>query len=103
MRLAYVNLCGFRGYQKAVHFEFAENFTVIDGRNGVGKIELLTDLSRQSQDIQQVREDLIQLTIAVRSAMDALNQAEEERNAKARAVTDIPDSSELSKRARQLE
>jgi chromosome segregation protein len=37
MRLAYVNLCGFRGYQKAVHFESAENFTVIDGRNGVGK------------------------------------------------------------------
>ncbi len=37
MRLAYVDLSGFRGYQKAVRFEFAENFTIIDGRNGVGK------------------------------------------------------------------
>jgi chromosome segregation protein len=37
MKLAYVDLCGFRGYREAVRFEFAENFTVIDGRNGVGK------------------------------------------------------------------
>jgi chromosome segregation protein len=37
MKLAYVDLCGFRGYQKAVRFEFAEGFTIIDGRNGVGK------------------------------------------------------------------
>ena len=37
MKLAYVDLCGFRGYQKAVRFEFAENFTIFTGRNGVGK------------------------------------------------------------------
>jgi DNA repair ATPase RecN len=37
MRVAYVKLCGFRGYSKALHIEFARGFTVIDGRNGVGK------------------------------------------------------------------
>jgi chromosome segregation protein len=37
MKLAYVHLCGFRGYRKPIHINFAERFTVIDGRNGVGK------------------------------------------------------------------
>ncbi|MPR09749.1 AAA family ATPase [Microvirga tunisiensis] len=37
MRLAYVDVCGFRGYRKPVRIEFAESFTIIDGRNGVGK------------------------------------------------------------------
>jgi len=37
MRLAYVDLCGFRGYRQAVRLDFAEAFTIIDGRNGVGK------------------------------------------------------------------
>jgi chromosome segregation protein len=37
VKLAYVDLCGFRGYRKRIRIEFAERFTVIDGRNGVGK------------------------------------------------------------------
>ena len=37
MRLAYVNLCGFRGFRRPVRIDFAEDFTIIDGRNGVGK------------------------------------------------------------------
>ena len=37
MKLAYVDLCGFRGYQKRILIKFAERFTIIDGRNGVGK------------------------------------------------------------------
>ena len=37
MKLAYVDLCGFRGYRKRVRVDFAEDFTIVDGRNGVGK------------------------------------------------------------------
>ena len=37
MKLAYVDFCGFRGYRKPVRIDFADGFTVIDGRNGVGK------------------------------------------------------------------
>lgn len=37
MRLAHVRLCGFRGYRKLVEIEFSPSFTIIDGRNGVGK------------------------------------------------------------------
>jgi chromosome segregation protein len=37
MKLAYVDICGFRGYRKRVRIDFAEDFTIIDGRNGVGK------------------------------------------------------------------
>jgi DNA repair exonuclease SbcCD ATPase subunit len=37
MKLAYVDLCGFRGYRKPLHIDFADGFTIIDGRNGVGK------------------------------------------------------------------
>ena len=37
MRLAYVRLCGFRGYRNLVEIEFSPSFTIIDGRNGVGK------------------------------------------------------------------
>lgn len=37
MRLAYVHVCGFRGYQKPVRIDFSDSFTIIDGRNGVGK------------------------------------------------------------------
>ena len=37
MKLAYVDLCGFRGYRKPIRIEFADRFTIIDGRNGVGK------------------------------------------------------------------
>ncbi|GHE05394.1 hypothetical protein U879_04040 [Defluviimonas sp. 20V17] len=37
MRLAYVHVCGFRGYQKPVRINFSDSFTIIDGRNGVGK------------------------------------------------------------------
>lgn len=37
MRLAYVHVCGFRGYQKPVRIDFSDSFTIVDGRNGVGK------------------------------------------------------------------
>ena len=37
MKLAFVQMCGFRGFRKPVRIDFSENFTVIDGRNGVGK------------------------------------------------------------------
>lgn len=37
MKLTHVDLCGFRGYRKPVRIEFADRFTIIDGRNGVGK------------------------------------------------------------------
>ena len=37
MKLAYVDVCGFRGYREAVRIDFPEGFTIIDGRNGVGK------------------------------------------------------------------
>jgi chromosome segregation protein len=38
MRLASVDICGFRGYRKRLRLEFADRFTIIDGRNGVGKV-----------------------------------------------------------------
>ncbi|MGO9445114.1 MAG: AAA family ATPase [Thiobacillaceae bacterium] len=37
MKLAFLDLCGFRGYRKPIRIEFADGFTIIDGRNGVGK------------------------------------------------------------------
>jgi chromosome segregation protein len=37
MKLVFVDLCGFRGYRKPIRIEFADGFTIIDGRNGVGK------------------------------------------------------------------
>lgn len=37
MRLSYVHLHGFRGYREPVRIDFADSFTIIDGRNGAGK------------------------------------------------------------------
>lgn len=37
MKLAYVDLCGFRGYRKPLRIDFANGFTIVDGRNGAGK------------------------------------------------------------------
>jgi energy-coupling factor transporter ATP-binding protein EcfA2 len=37
MKLAFVELNGFRGYRKPMRIDFADRFTIIDGRNGVGK------------------------------------------------------------------
>jgi len=37
MKISHVSLCGFRGYRKPVRIEFGSRFTIIDGRNGVGK------------------------------------------------------------------
>lgn len=37
MRLSYVIASGFRGYRDQVRIDFAPGFTIIDGRNGVGK------------------------------------------------------------------
>jgi len=40
MRLDYVEVCGFRGFRDKVRVEFGPGFTVITGRNGVGKSTL---------------------------------------------------------------
>jgi len=40
MRLDYVEVCGFRGFREKVRVEFGAGFTVITGRNGVGKSTL---------------------------------------------------------------
>lgn len=37
MKLTHVELCGFRGYRTRLRVDFATDFTIIDGRNGVGK------------------------------------------------------------------
>ena len=37
MKLAFLELNGFRGYTKPIRIDFADRFTIIDGRNGVGK------------------------------------------------------------------
>jgi DNA repair exonuclease SbcCD ATPase subunit len=37
VKLAFVELSGFRGYRKQVRIDFADRFTIIDGRNGAGK------------------------------------------------------------------
>jgi chromosome segregation protein len=37
MKLAFLELCGFRGYRRPVRIKFGESFTIIDGRNGSGK------------------------------------------------------------------
>ena len=50
MRLAYVDLCGFRGYRQAVRLDFAEAFTIIDGRNGVGKSTIFDAVSLPSPE-----------------------------------------------------
>lgn len=40
MRLDYVEVCGFRGFREKVRVDFGRGFTVITGRNGVGKSTL---------------------------------------------------------------
>lgn len=40
MRLDYVEVCGFRGFREKVRVDFGPGFTVITGRNGVGKSTL---------------------------------------------------------------
>jgi chromosome segregation protein len=40
MRLDYVEVCGFRGFRDKVRINFGRGFTVITGRNGVGKSTL---------------------------------------------------------------
>lgn len=37
MRLDYIEACGFRGFKDIVRINFGRGFTVINGRNGVGK------------------------------------------------------------------
>lgn len=37
MKIAFVDLSGFRGYRNRLRLDFADAFTIIDGRNGVGK------------------------------------------------------------------
>jgi chromosome segregation protein len=40
MKLAHLRLCGFRGYRAPVEIRFESGFTIVDGRNGVGKSTL---------------------------------------------------------------
>lgn len=40
MKLDYVEVCGFRGFRDMVRVDFGAGFTVITGRNGVGKSTL---------------------------------------------------------------
>lgn len=40
MRLDYVEVCGFRGFRDKIRVDFGRGFTVIAGRNGVGKSTL---------------------------------------------------------------
>jgi DNA repair exonuclease SbcCD ATPase subunit len=40
MRLDYVEVCGFRGFRDKARIDFGSGFTVITGRNGVGKSTL---------------------------------------------------------------
>jgi chromosome segregation protein len=40
MRLAYIEIAGFRGYRTPVRVDLAPGFTIIDGRNGAGKSTL---------------------------------------------------------------
>jgi chromosome segregation protein len=40
MKLDYVEVCGFRGFRDKVKIDFGKGFTVITGRNGVGKSTL---------------------------------------------------------------
>jgi chromosome segregation protein len=40
MRLDFIELCGFRGFRDLVRINFGRGFTVITGRNGVGKSTL---------------------------------------------------------------
>ena len=40
MRLDFVEICGFRGFRENIRIEFGSGFTVISGRNGVGKSTL---------------------------------------------------------------
>jgi chromosome segregation protein len=37
MRIAFVEMCGFRGFKNFTRFDFPRGFAVITGRNGVGK------------------------------------------------------------------
>ncbi|MDE0279983.1 MAG: AAA family ATPase [Gammaproteobacteria bacterium] len=37
MKLSYIDICGFRGFKNRVCVSLADSFTIIDGRNGVGK------------------------------------------------------------------
>ena len=37
MKLSFLEMNGFRGYRKRIRIDFADRFTIIDGRNGVGK------------------------------------------------------------------
>ncbi len=40
MKLSYVELCGFRGFKEKVRIECGAGFTIVSGRNGVGKSTL---------------------------------------------------------------
>ena len=37
MKLSYIDICGFRGFRESIRISLSDTFTIIDGRNGVGK------------------------------------------------------------------
>lgn len=41
MKLAYVEVAGFRGFKDSTRFDFPAGFVVLTGRNGVGKSTIL--------------------------------------------------------------
>src|SRR4051812_351281 len=40
MQLSFLEICGFRGFRDKIRIDFGGGFTVISGRNGVGKSTL---------------------------------------------------------------
>lgn len=44
MKVAYVELAGFRGFRDKTRFDFSPSFVVLSGRNGAGKSTILDAL-----------------------------------------------------------
>lgn len=40
MKISYIEICGFRGFRDKIRIDFGKGFTIINGRNGVGKSTL---------------------------------------------------------------
>jgi DNA repair exonuclease SbcCD ATPase subunit len=81
MRLSFVSLCGFRGFRTPLRIDFAEDFTIIDGRNGVGKstifdaieFALTGDMSKYG-DAKALRESVSDYVWWVGGGGDAPNE-----------------------------
>jgi hypothetical protein len=49
MKLAYVEVAGFRGFKDSTRFDFPAGFVVLTGRNGVGKSTILDAIARRCE------------------------------------------------------